>query len=83
MAFGDTRVANYDNRAAGKSYAFGFVYFNDGRRVAYTTDEAGAPTIHARVTGGREYPTGDMIADACDYLAREFGEQVTVNNDGL
>jgi hypothetical protein len=84
MAFGDTRVANHDNRADGKSYAFGFVYFNDGRRVAYTADEFGVPTIHAQVTGGRDYPTGDMIADAQDYLAREFGtdrRHVAVNND--
>lgn len=57
------QVDSYDNRG-GDEVAYGFVYFTDGRRVAYTSSNG----VVGEVTGGWPGITADHESAAIDYL---------------
>lgn len=67
----DNRGSSPDEIAAdttGKATAYGFVYFNDGRRVAYTS-RAG---VQGDATGGWQ-PVTDTHVRLATALLREHG----------
>jgi len=78
---GEARAIQHDNRVSGSAYAFGFVYFTNSTRVAYTTDDEGVPTVHVQVNGGWGEITLAMAEDAMAYLTRKFGKPAKVNNE--
>ncbi len=59
-------VQNRDNRG-GDDVQFGFVYFSDGRRVAYTSLDG----VHEDATGGWEPVTPTHIRLAVDFLRKD------------
>lgn len=54
----------HDDRGDGGEYHFGFVYFVDGKRVAYTTEHG----VVADVTGGWGAITSEHVREAKKYL---------------
>lgn len=63
-------ATGYDNRGD-IEVAYGFVYFSDGRRVAYTSTDG----VVTSATGGWPAVTGEHVAVAEEYL-RGQGIQV-------
>lgn len=60
------QVTGYDNRGDGE-VAFGFVYFSDERRVAYTTNDG----VVADATGGWPAVTATHVRLATEHLRAE------------
>lgn len=60
----------HDNRGGG-DYAYGFVYFNDDRRVAYTSSPDEGPVVHSGVTGGWDPITLNHVKAAEKFLKSE------------
>lgn len=59
----------YDNRGD-SAYAYGFVYFNDDRRVAYTSGPEGGQ-VHIDANGGWGEVTTVHAKVAEEYLKKE------------
>lgn len=59
-------IDSRDNRAMSDEFAFGYVYFKDGRRVAYTYNG-----VEGDITGGWEAVTSAHVEAAESFLKRE------------
>jgi hypothetical protein len=62
----EPRVADYENRG-GSEVAYGFVYFEDGTRVAYTSLDG----VVQDATGGWEPVTERHAKAAASYLKKQ------------